>query len=90
MHRNILSCADLFSIRILLLHLLISLRFHTLHLRKRKQYKICASVLISKLADLAENFSWCLKHLSCREPVSVCFCGREIHRGGYLKSFKST
>ena len=89
MHHNILSCTDLFSIRIFLLHLLISLRFHTLFYEKN-QYNICGRGLISNLAELAENFSCCLKHLSCREPVSVCFCGKEIRRRGYLKSFKRT
>ena len=62
----------------------------TPYIYEKNQYNICGRVLISKPADLADNFSCCLKHLSCRELVSVCFCGKEIHRGGYLNSFKST
>ena len=57
---------------------------------EKNQYNICGRGLISNLAELAENSSCCLKHLSCREPVSVCFCGKEIRRRGYLKSFKRT
>ena len=32
----------------------------------------------------------CLEHLFCREPASASFCRREIHRRGYIWSFKST
>ena len=45
---------------------------------------------LSKLAGLPGNFSCCLEHLTCREPVSTCFCRKEIHKRDYIRSFKNT
>ena len=56
---------------------------------KLSSKKSMVESFLSTLEDLPEGFpKRCLQQLLCREPVSICFCKKELHSRRYLRNFR--